>query len=1084
MGIQNRKNWQRKLLGSTAIMASLVLTSATQAQDDDSDEAIEEVVVTGSRLKKNAFSSVSPIQIISGEQSREIGFFSATDILQTTTQATGQQINNTFNNFVLDNGTGAATVGFRGLGADRTLVLVNGRRLAPAGVGGAPGVADTNLIPSVLVSSIENLFDGASAVYGSDAVAGVTNVILKKDIEGFEIEATTDIPEAGGGDSYTIGALYGDRGDNWNFTVAAEYFSRSAQSFAQNPFFQACDEVLFEGPNGELFNENQSQFSGSRIPGNGSTACNTSANNRIIVRNFGSIYFTDGSTNIGIPNFSEVNLPASFADNFRPENRVPFDSNGDGVIDATDRFVVDGNGDGLVDVPFTDPRFNYGLSDLANSADIIQKLERKLVNVNGEYNFEDSNDTEVFFEGSYAHRDSPSFTGPGVIFPVVGANNPFNPVGTNGVDLNAGLIQTLDDGTVVPLDAFGATTAQPVIRILGDRDLADADVEQYRLIGGVRGNIGALDNFLNGNWSYEVYGSYSRSNGNEVFTGLDAARLNLSLTTTIEDPNNAGSFICGADGDGDGIPDGTDGCVPVNLFAPSLYQANGGTFASQAEADYLFTERTFRTEVSQTVINGIVQGDLFTVPWTDESLPILLGVEYREDKINSVGNDVANDGLLLNFFSDQGAIGKRYLFEAFAETAFTVVQDLPGVKSLIVEASGRLTDEEFSPVAYTYSGKLRWDVTDSFTIRGTYGTSYRTPNLRERFLLGTTGFLNVSDPCVVPIDARISDPADPSIPETYDASGDEREARVLAACSANGVNPTTLGLDDGTGNGFNQLGNSEVSAGGSTLSTEERSRSWTLGAVFDQPFTDAFDLRLSATYYNIRIRDGINEPGANFVINQCFDNDEAPAGDSQFCSFITRDEDGQIDFVNRPFVNVGVETSKGIDFNAFYRQGFDVGLEDELTVTVDATATYVDELFFSSLGVEDDNAGEIRNPRWRASGTLRIGYKDLSVTWLTRWLQGATVDNPTDFATDNVACPFDGQTCRPISSTSNYDVHNLSASYRINENYFVNLGVRNVFDVSPPRVDDTDVFTAFNNPIGTGYNTSGRSFFASVRAKF
>nr|WP_281501591.1 TonB-dependent receptor [Kordiimonas laminariae] len=1035
-------------------------------------------------MKKNAFSSVSPIQIISGEQSREIGFFAATDILQTTTQASGQQINNTFNNFVLDNGTGAATVGFRGLGADRTLVLVNGRRLAPAGVGGAPGVADTNLIPSVLVSSIENLFDGASAVYGSDAVAGVTNVILKKDVEGFEVEATTDIPEAGGGDSYTIGALYGDRGDNWNFTVAAEYFSRSAQSFAQNPFINACDEVLFEGPNGEIFNENQSQFSGSRIPGNGSTACNTIANNRIIVRNFGSIYFTEGSSNIGIPNFSEVNLPASFAGNFPDANRVPFDSNGDGVIDETDRFVVDGNGDGLVDVPFTDPRFNYGLSDLANSADIIQKLERKLVYFNGEYQFEDANDTEVFIEASYAHRDSPSFTGPGLIFPVVGANNPFNPVGVNGVDLNAGLIETNEDGTTSPASAFGPTTAQPVIRILGDRDLADAEVEQFRVIGGIRGNIGALDNFLDGNWSYEVYGSYARSNGDEVFRGLDAARLDLSLTTTIEDPDNAGSFICGADGDGDGVPDGTDGCVPVNLFASSLYQANGGTFATQAEADYLFIERIFRTEVEQTVFNGVVQGDLFALPWNDESLPILVGLEYREDSINSVGNDVATEGLLLNFFSDQGAIGKRYLFEAFAETAFNVVRDVPLIQSLDVEGSVRMTDEEFSPVAFTYSGKARWQITDAFTVRGTYGTSYRTPNLRERFLLGTTGFLNVTDPCVVPLDARVSDPTDPTVPETYDASGDEREARVLAACSANGVDPTALGLDDGTGNGFNQLGNSEVSAGGSTLSTEERSRSWTLGVVFDQPFTDAFDLRLSATYYNIRITDGINEPGANFVINQCFDNDEAPNGDSQFCNFIARDEDGQIDFVNRPFVNVGVETSKGIDFNLYYNQRFDLGLDDDLSVTVDTTATYVDELFFSSLGVEDDNAGEIRNPRWRASGTLRLGYKDFSLTWLTRWIQGATVDNPTDFATDNVACPFTGQICRPISSTTNYDVHNVSFSWNINENYFVNFGVRNVFDTSPPLVDDTDVFTSFNNPIGTGYNTSGRSFFASVRAKF
>ncbi|TDF37605.1 TonB-dependent receptor [Alteromonadaceae bacterium M269] len=1067
---------------SSAVIGALLISSSAIAQENeeeqaaDEEEAVEKIVVTGSRLKRSAFTSVSPIQIIGGEISRELGLLTATDILQQTTQATGQQINNTFSAFVLDNGTGAATVGFRGLGADRTLVLVNGRRLAPAGVGGAPGVADINLIPGLLIDSIENVFDGASAVYGSDAVAGVSNIKLKQEVEGFQLEATSSLPESGGGAENTIGFVFGDKGDKWRYSFGGEYFNRDRLSFGESSFFNGCEEILFEGPNGERFNNNESAFVGARIPGNGDSPCRVTANNRIIVPTFGSIYFTGGSSNIGIPNFSETTLPAAFAENFAPGNIVRFDSNGDGIVDDTDSFAVDGNGDGLVDVPFTNPLYNYQLSDLNQQRDLLSRLERVSVLVDGAYYFDDPNNTELFFEGSYARRDTPTFTGiPFPLFPIIPETNPFNPVGVNGVDLNNGLL-----GAAVR----GPVTAQPVVRIQGDRQGSDNFVEQYRFTTGVRGDITGLDKFLGGNWSYDVYASYSRSNGEERFQGFNAERLELSINA-IEDPNNPGQAICGVDADGDGVPDGTDGCVPVNFFAPSVYQANGGTFATQEEFDYLVTERLFRTEVEQTVFSGVLQGDLIEIPWTGETLPILIGAEHRIDSIDSDGNDVATQGLLQGFFSDQGASGTRDITELFVETALTLVQDVPFVKSLTLEAAGRLTDEEFSPLARTYSLKSRWQITDWLALRGTKGTSFRAPNLRERFLRGTTAFFNVSDPCVVPLDARVSDVTDPTVPETFDPTLDEREERVLNACRGAGLDPTTLGLDDGTGNGFNPFSNAEVASGGTTVSTEERSQSYTVGLVFDQTWWEGFDLRFSATYYDIEITDGIAEPGAGFIIGQCFDNEESPNGDGPFCDFITRSEDTQqIEFVNRPFINVGLETSKGVDFNTFYSKDFEFGFEKPVEFSFDTTATYIDEVFFDILGTTDNNAGEISNPRWRATGTINIRYGDFNLNWRTRWIQGGVVDNRTDFETNNFVCPIEGQLCRPISATSNYDVHNLSFSWNINDNYFVNVGVRNVFDTPPPRVDATDAFVRNTNPLGVGYDDIGRTYFATLRYKF
>ena len=179
---QQRKAFLNYSVASCALTVGLFafaqsVTAQEASLDDGENESttvIEEVVVTGSRLKKSSFSSASPLQVISGDLTRETGLFDMADILQATSQSSGLQYNNSFNSFVLENGLGASTIGFRGLGAERTLILINGRRAAPAGVGGAPFAADLNLIPTSLVSRIENVFDGASAVYGSDAIAGVS----------------------------------------------------------------------------------------------------------------------------------------------------------------------------------------------------------------------------------------------------------------------------------------------------------------------------------------------------------------------------------------------------------------------------------------------------------------------------------------------------------------------------------------------------------------------------------------------------------------------------------------------------------------------------------------------------------------------------------------------------------------------------------------------------------------------------------------------------------------------------------------------------------------------------------------------
>jgi len=184
-----------------------------------------------------------------------------------------------------------------------------------------------------------------------------------------------------------------------------------------------------------------------------------------------------------------------------------------------------------------------------------------------------------------------------------------------------------------------------------------------------------------------------------------------------------------------------------------------------------------------------------------------------------------------------------------------------------------VSKESFYDAASTYSLKGVYRPTEWLTFRGTKGTSYRAPNLRERFLAGTTGFNTVTDPCVVPGSARDSDPLDPGSPDVYNADNETRDAGTLTACSAAGVDPTSLGLGQNGTDKFNAQSSAEVVTGGTTELSEETSLAKTYGFVFEQPFTDAFELTVSMTRFDIEVTNSIAEPSSAYSINQCYSAD-------------------------------------------------------------------------------------------------------------------------------------------------------------------------------------------------------------------
>ena len=210
--------------------------AAEAAAEDPSPEAgpTEEIVVTGSRIRRNEFSSASPITVITSETSALAGLLSSADILQTSTVAAGQQIDNSFSGFVTDGGPGARSVSLRGLGAQRTLVLVNGKRWGPSGVRGTTNSVDLTAVPSSVVGRYEILKDGASSIYGADAIAGVVNVITRERIEGFQLNLQGAAPRRGSPEDVGVDATWGTVGDTWSFNISANY-SNTREMTPQRP---------------------------------------------------------------------------------------------------------------------------------------------------------------------------------------------------------------------------------------------------------------------------------------------------------------------------------------------------------------------------------------------------------------------------------------------------------------------------------------------------------------------------------------------------------------------------------------------------------------------------------------------------------------------------------------------------------------------------------------------------------------------------------------------------------------------------------------------------------------------------------
>ena len=213
----------RKNIVNRAVMIALAATSFTsvQAFAEEGAEEVERISVTGSRINRTDVETASPVTVISSDFIAKSGFTSVQEILSMQPAASGMSLGATSNN----GSGGSATVNLRGMGVQRTLVLLNGRRMVASGTG-ADSSVDLNTIPVSMIQTIEILKDGASAVYGSDAIAGVVNIITKKDFEGTEITADGSITDKGDGESGGFSILHGSEVAGGNLVLGAQYSNR------------------------------------------------------------------------------------------------------------------------------------------------------------------------------------------------------------------------------------------------------------------------------------------------------------------------------------------------------------------------------------------------------------------------------------------------------------------------------------------------------------------------------------------------------------------------------------------------------------------------------------------------------------------------------------------------------------------------------------------------------------------------------------------------------------------------------------------------------------------------------------------
>lgn len=667
-------------------------TAQTKSAEEEQAAQDEEILVVGSRIRRDTFNTPDPIQVITRSEATAAGFNSTAELLQSTSVTGGtSQINNSFGGFVTNGGPGANTLSLRGLGATRTLLLLNGRRVAPAGSRGSVGSADLNVLPNAMLERVEILNSGASSVYGSDAIAGVVNLVTRTKIKGVELEGQHNITEAGAGNTRRYSAVFGTYGDNFSLSGSLEYFKRDRLAFGDRAF-TACQISL------RKTNFAAAPGSASYIdPRTGQPKC------------YGETGVTGASgvtiNTIGTPDRSALlttlapGTPTGYTgacNRFRPSATATgiypgYECVGGGAINI-----------GVRDL-FPQSQLN---SDLVSPAEVYTGF------LQGSYKLDALGGAEVYSELLLNRRKSSQLG---------------NRQLTIDYPLGSPLIPAIFQSTTafLPAQAGGVTGTTPIgVRLFTDYGNYDnrQTVDFAKITAGLRGT-------LFGDFRYDAY--FSKAWSDADYT------TDLVLTSKL-----AQSLDVVASGTGFACRNTLGGCVAAPAITPAVI---GGQFPA-AWIDFITDPVTGTTKFRETVYNVTFDGPLFRLP--GGNVQIAIGGEYRKSTIDDTPGIDSQNNNLFGFTSSSITRGKDSVKEVFGEIEVPLLADMPFIHRLSFNASGRYTDYQSYGSNETYKVGGQFAPTDFLSFRGSYGTSFRAPALFEQFLGATTGFQSQNnDPC-------------------------------------------------------------------------------------------------------------------------------------------------------------------------------------------------------------------------------------------------------------------------------------------------------------------------------------------------
>lgn len=644
------------------------------------------MIISGSRIKRDTFTSVSPLQIIRNDDAALAGFTSTTEVLQGTGVTGGSaQINNAFGGFVTDGGPGANTIGLRGFSPTRTLVLLNGRRLAPSGTRGSVGAADLNVLPTSIVDRIEILKDGSSSIYGSDAVAGVINIITKRNVDGIKAELGLTKPGGGGGEERRFALIGGFVSDKAHLSASYEYGERLSLSLGDRDWTRCNTDYRRTSVNGVVGEWGSLDFVD---PATGKPKCypiSSTGSNGVTINTLGT------SNRVG------VGAPGSVGTTFnrwRPNPAI-----------TTGLVGYEGVGGGAN---------NLNVRDVFDE----RMLNRSLISpgkghnlfVQGGVDLPVMGGAELYYELMYNRRES-SQVGYRQLSLDYMRGSPLIPAGLSFS--NFALPTPITNGANVGVRAF----------IGFGNDTSSQSVDFTRAVVGLKGAV-----FKTG-WDFDIAATHSDSKGKYTFESFLTDRLAQSLNVI-------------ASGNGFACVNTANGCVAAPALTPAV-------IAGQLPGNwinYVWQPVTGVSKYKEDIVTASLTGKVMDLPYG--KMQAAVGAEYRRFSIDDTPAPDAQTGNLYNLTSSTPTRGKDSAQDLFAELDIPLLAKLPAAHELSLNLSSRWADYKSYGSGSTYKFGALWSPVKWVTLRGTSGTSYRAPALYEQYLGATSGFLSSqNDPC-------------------------------------------------------------------------------------------------------------------------------------------------------------------------------------------------------------------------------------------------------------------------------------------------------------------------------------------------